>query len=314
MMNHTTVTQKYAQPDVVNFWKDLSQTGLQQCEQAMVARYLPRQGHLLDIGCGAGRAVLALSQVGYQVTGIDVSEDMLAAGRSLSREAQLAGADLLRLPFVDDHFDGLFMFFGALQHIPGRASRRRAIAEMARVTRPQGRLILGLDNVAPALACYGYWLAEKFRRQPAAPINGAPQPSAHSHADSTLWSRETRRVNPVLWHARGLARTLRWRTWPGLRDHLRRLSPFHSEAEPGDIQVAQFAIPVTPGRIDYHLYQAEELIEDAATAGCRLLGYHSGTELNENDVYPPTIRGQDKQLFFAFERQTGRQRLHFADL
>ncbi|MCB9105215.1 MAG: hypothetical protein H6633_13415 [Anaerolineales bacterium] len=59
MPNYTTVTQKYAQPDVVNFWKALSRTGLQQCEREMVARYFPRQGRLLDIGCGTGRAMLA---------------------------------------------------------------------------------------------------------------------------------------------------------------------------------------------------------------------------------------------------------------
>lgn len=297
-----TVTQKYAQPDVVNFWKALSQTGLQQCEREMIARYFPRQGHLLDIGCGAGRAVLALSQAGFDVTGIDVSEAMLAAGRSLSRPAKLAGANLLDLPFPDATFDGVFMFFGALQHIPGRDHRRRAVAEMARVTRPQGRLILGLDNVAPGLACYGYWLAQKFRPSASKPASANNHTAASSTgADSTLWNRETRRIHPLVWHARGLVRTLRWRTWPGLQDDLRRLSPFRSPTEPGDVRVAQFAIPTTPGRIYYHLYQVDELIADAA-AGWQLLGHHSGTELNENQVYPASIRGQDKQLFFAFER------------
>lgn len=301
MTNQTTVTQKYAQLEVVNFWKTLSQSGLQKCEQEMVARYFPQQGHLLDIGCGAGRAVLALTEVGYQVTGIDVSEDMLAAGRSLSIEAKLAGANLLTLPFPNGIFDGVFMFFGALQHIPGRANRRQAIAEMARVTRPHGRLILGLDNVAPALVCYGFWLNQKIRQarsQPTSDNHHTNQPSANT--DAMLWSRETRRVNPLVWHARGLSRTLRWRTWPAARDNLRRFSLFNSPTESGDIQVAQFAIPITPGRIYYHLYQADELIADAAAAGWQLLGYHSGTELNENHVYPASVRGQDKQLFFAF--------------
>ncbi|MCB9105214.1 MAG: methyltransferase domain-containing protein [Anaerolineales bacterium] len=100
---------------------------------------------------------------------------MLAGGRSLSHEAQLAGANLLNLPFVDASFDGVFMFFGALQHIPGRDHRRRALAEMARVTRPHGRLILGLDNVAPGLACYRYWLAQKLRPPAAKPT------STHHH-------------------------------------------------------------------------------------------------------------------------------------
>jgi hypothetical protein len=104
----------------------------------------------------------------------------------------------------------------------------------------------------------------------------------------------------LVWHLRGLARTLRWRTWPGLVDVVRRLSP--NGTEPGDIRVAQFALPPTPGRIYYHLYQAGELLEDAAGAGWRLLGHHSGTELNEDRVYPTLIRREDKQQFFAFEK------------
>jgi SAM-dependent methyltransferase len=298
-MTALTTEEKYAQREVVEFWKQLSQEGLQKCEHEMVARYFPPQGKLLDVGCGAGRAVFALNQAGYHVTGLDLSLSMLAAGRSLSNEAAFGGANIMTLPFADDTFDGVFMFFGALQHLRGRDNRRRAIAEMARVTRPGGRLILGLDNVAPALLCYGYWLTQKL--WPGAEAIPDAKPATNG-TDSTLWSRETRQVHPLLWHLRGVTRTLRWRTWPGLVDVARRFSPVSKGAELGDTQVAQFAIPVTPGRIYYHLYRAEALIEEAVQAGLHLLGYHSGTELNENRVYPAAIRQRDKQLLFAFER------------
>lgn len=297
-MTAQAIQEKYAHPSVVDFWVNLSHDGLQKCEQEMIWRYLPAQGHLLDAGCGAGRAGLALERLGYQVTGIDLSLNMLAGGRALSTQNKLGAANLLTLPFADGSFEAVFMFFGALQHIPGRARRRQAIAEMARITRPGGRLILGLDNVAPALSCYFYWVGQRFRGQNEA--NGSrPAHSTHA-ADSTLWSRETRATHPLVWHARGLLRTLRWRTWPGWVDLIR---PFYfSNAEPGDIQVAQFSVPATPGRIYYHLYQATELIDDAASAGWRLLGHHSGTELNEGRHYPELIRRQDKQQFFAFQK------------
>lgn len=297
-MTVLTTVEKYAQPEVVEFWKQLSQEGLQKCEQAMITRYFPTQGHLLDVGCGAGRAVFALKQAGYHVTGLDLSLDMLAAGRSLSNEAAFGGANIMALPFADASFEGIFMFFGALQHLPGRKNRRQAIAEMARVTRPGGRLILGLDNVAPALLCYGYWLTHKLWPGQGATPEATPTTNG---TDSTLWSRETRQVHPLLWHLRGVTRTLRWRTWPGLVDVARQVSPVTNGAEVGDTQVAQFAIPVTPGRIYYHLYRVNELIEDASAVGWHLLGYHSGTELNEGRVYPAAIRQRDKQLFFAFE-------------
>ncbi len=305
-MTKITTEKKYAQPEVVDCWKNLSREGLQQCEQEMVARYFTAQGCYLDVGCGAGRAVLALSQTGCQVTGIDLSLPMLAAGRSLSAAARLGAANLLALPFADDTFDGVLMFFGALQHIPGQDNRRRAMVEMARVSQPQSRLVLGLDNLAPALLCYFYWLTQKVgstkRLTPAA---AAPEhPNA---ADTTLWSRETRHVNPLIWHVRGLARSLRWRTWPNLVDLSRRLNLFPDRAERGDVLVAQFSLQTTPGRIYYHIYRATELIEDAAFAGWQLLGHHSGTELNEDRIYPPAVRERDKQQFFAFEKGSGTQ-------
>ena len=287
--------QKYAQPEVVGCWQNLSEAGLQASEMEIVARYLAPGSKVLDAGCGAGRAGLALEQTGFQVSGIDLSLPMLAAGRALSDVARLGAANLLNLPFATGSFDAVIMFFGPIQHISGRANRQQALAEMGRVVSTGGRLIVGLDNLAPALRCYLYWLTQKLRpaaRPPVRPLTAA---------DTTLLSRQTRRVNPLVWHARGLARTLRWRSWPGLVDLLRRGNPL-DQAELGDTAVAQFSLQATPGRIYYHLYRADELIQDAGQGGWRLLGYHGGSELNEGQVYPAYVRSQDKQLFFGFEK------------
>jgi ubiquinone/menaquinone biosynthesis C-methylase UbiE len=153
-MAELSIQEKYAQPSVVDFWVNLSQDGLQKCEEEMVRRYLPPQSRLLDAGCGTGRAGLALEKMGYRVTGVDLSLSMLAGGRALSAQSKLSAANLLALPFADGSFEAVIMFFGALQHIPGGTRRRQAIAEMARLVQPGGYLILGLDNVAPTLSCY----------------------------------------------------------------------------------------------------------------------------------------------------------------
>ncbi|RMF01380.1 MAG: hypothetical protein D6768_10755 [Chloroflexi bacterium] len=83
-------------------------------------------------------------------------------------------------------------------------------------------------------------------------------------------------------------------------DAARRLLP--SLGNPGDMQVAQFSQPATPGRVYYHVYRPAELIADAAYSGWRLLGWHAGRELSEAATWPPAVRGADKQLFFAFAR------------
>ena len=303
-MSDLTVTQKYADPQVVAFWQSLAEQGLQQAELEMVRRYLPLTGHLLDLGCGAGRAMLALNQHSYTVTGIDLSLPMLHAGRDLSAEMKMGGANLLSLPFAGNSFTAAFMFFGALQHIPGRANRQQALAQMARVVQPGGQLILGLDNLAPALLCYAYWLSARLNTVTHSNNCISPSPtlrvpiSSSSTADDTLWQPRT---HPLVWHLRGLKRSLRWRTLPGLVDTLRYASLLPGEL--GDTQVAQFSQPATKGKVYYHIYRASELIEDASFAGWEPLGFHAGRELSEGVTYPPSIRERDKQLFFAFEKR-----------
>ncbi len=301
-----TVQQKYADAVVVGFWQKLARQGLQQAESELARRYLPPAGPLLDAGCGAGRAVLALSAQGYPVTGIDLSLPMLHAGRELAADMPLGGANLLALPFADDHFAAALMFFGALQHLPGRHHRRQALAELARVVRPDGRLLLGLDNLAPALTCYGYWLRQRIANSELRITNhelnsphspNSPNPPDSPSADSTLWQR---RGHPLLWHGRGLLRSLRWRSWPGLVDRFRRLAGQPDRA--GDVNVAQFSQPATPGKVYYHLYRPNELAADAAAAGWTLLGWHAGSELTGPKKYPESIRALDKQLFFAFQK------------
>jgi ubiquinone/menaquinone biosynthesis C-methylase UbiE len=292
-----TVEEKYANPMVVDFWLTLARQGLQQAEQEMVNRYLPPDGHLLDVGCGAGRALLALTAQGYRVIGIDLSLPMLRAGHRLAPDTSFGGANLLRLPFADNTFSAALMFFGALQHTPGQAGRREAFAALARVVAPGGRLVLGLDNLSPALSLYGYWAAQKVtgRRTIAAPAQNA------TNADQALWQR---RAHPVVWHLRGLLRSLRWRTWPGLVDIYRSLVLHSDGAQPGDIDVAQFSQPATPGNVYYHVYRPEIVIADALTAGWHLMGWHCGSELGEGTEYPVWARRLDKQLFFAFEHSS----------
>lgn len=78
---------KYSDPEVLGFWNKFSLCGLQQAEQQILARYAPSPpAEVLDLGCGAGRVVLALSPKGYRVTGVDISEAMLGMARSLLEE------------------------------------------------------------------------------------------------------------------------------------------------------------------------------------------------------------------------------------
>ena len=56
-----------------------------------VEQELPKTtGQILDLACGAGRLAVMLAQNGYQVSGVDLSEEMLALAEMHAREAKLA--------------------------------------------------------------------------------------------------------------------------------------------------------------------------------------------------------------------------------
>ena len=103
---------------------------------------LPGAVRLLDVGCGTGDDARQMAEVGGRVVGVDNSQIMIAearqrtAGKELRVEFKLA--DALALPFAADSFDGC-RADRSLMHVP---DPRRALAEMLRVTRPGGRVVV----------------------------------------------------------------------------------------------------------------------------------------------------------------------------
>jgi len=106
---------------------------------------LPPAQPALDVCCGTGDLVLALARryPGSRVTGADFSAEMLRLARvkaeraGLGDSVELVRGDLLELPFADDSFAATTVAFG----VRNVADLRRAFVEMARVTRPGGRVV-----------------------------------------------------------------------------------------------------------------------------------------------------------------------------
>lgn len=119
-------------------------------------------GEVLEVAVGTGLN-LPHYPPAIRLTGVDTSPAMLAGARNraaeLGLQADLRQADAQELPFPDGSFDTVLCTL-ALCCIP---DDRAAIAEMHRVLRPGGRLIL-MDHVAsgnPVIRA-GQWLAERF--------------------------------------------------------------------------------------------------------------------------------------------------------
>jgi len=132
-------------------------------------------GDVLEVAIGTGRN-LAFFPEGVQLTGIDLSPAMLDIARrrvrQLGRTVDLSEGDAHALAFPDASFDTVVCTF-SLCAIP---DERQAIAEMRRVLRPGGRLLLADHIVSsswPARAGQGLLDlvtiplgGEHFRRRP----------------------------------------------------------------------------------------------------------------------------------------------------
>ena len=99
---------------------------------------LRRGERVLDLAAGTGSSTQELARSGAVAIGADLSLGMLGAGRRSRPDVPLLAADALALPFGDATFDAVTISYGLRNIVDPDA----ALREMARVTRPGGRLVV----------------------------------------------------------------------------------------------------------------------------------------------------------------------------
>lgn len=100
---------------------------------------------LLDLGCGYGRHIAKLAQVGYQVVGADISIDCVRRARSRSGKHKVVAASNEYLPFRDKVFDCVYSLYSSVGYLG--TSTSTILAEAYRVTRPGGWLIVDVKHL-----------------------------------------------------------------------------------------------------------------------------------------------------------------------
>lgn len=93
---------------------------------------------VLDLAAGTGTSSEPLALTGAFVVPTDISLGMLAVGRQRSPWLPFVAGDGLRLPYADHSFDAVTISFG-LRNVADTAA---ALAEMRRVSKPGGRLVV----------------------------------------------------------------------------------------------------------------------------------------------------------------------------
>lgn len=109
-----------------------------------------KEGRALDVGCGVGQVVAALTRDGVAAHGVDVSGPNVARARGFSERCQLY--DGRRLPFPDRHFARV----GALNVLEHVDEPEAFLAELVRVTEPGGKVIVSSPNFLRVIGLRDY--------------------------------------------------------------------------------------------------------------------------------------------------------------
>ena len=128
------VAERY---DLTNDVLALGQTRLWR--RAVVNAVRPQPGErILDLAAGTGTSSVPLVARGAKVVPCDFSLGMLTVGKARQPGLPFVAGDALHLPFADASFDAVTISFG----LRNTADPVAALAEMGRVTRPGGRLVV----------------------------------------------------------------------------------------------------------------------------------------------------------------------------
>ena len=143
---------------------------------------------VLDVATGTGDLAIELARrvaPGGEVVGSDFSEAMLARARTKPKpagaELRFEWGDALELPFADGTFDAATVGFGARNF----SDLERGLAEMARVVRPGGRVVV-LEFTSPTRAPLSLFYSLWFDR--VVPLLGrlAGDPDAYSYLPNSV--------------------------------------------------------------------------------------------------------------------------------
>jgi SAM-dependent methyltransferase len=143
------VREAYENPQVLSRY--LGVYGLWKSEEVLIQRFFPLEGNILDLGCGMGRTSIPLTQMGFQVVGIDISLPMVKAGRleivQQGLRVDFLQMDATALAFAEASFDGALFSSNAMDQIPGYNGKSQVFYQVFRALRPGAAFIFSTHQI-----------------------------------------------------------------------------------------------------------------------------------------------------------------------
>ncbi len=106
-------------------------------------RYLPKSEKIVEAGCGLGRFVKYLSDKGYNIEGIEYSEETVRKVREIAPELNIIQGDIINMPYRTNSIDGIISL-GVIEHfVPGCD---KPLKEIYRVLKHGGTAIITVPS------------------------------------------------------------------------------------------------------------------------------------------------------------------------
>lgn len=125
-------------------WRCIEEPSL----RSLIAPFISQTSVALDLGCGGGRIIRLLQQLGVPenaIFGIDRDQTLIQIARQKYPKAQLVRQDITRTPYDEIPKIDLATAHLILQHL-GADDLLRCLAEVHRLLRPLGYLAVGLPH------------------------------------------------------------------------------------------------------------------------------------------------------------------------
>lgn len=142
MDDYNIVSEWYSEDKNLAEMKEDLKIKLKHWEKGVTSNYFPQNASVLDVGCGMGREAFALYDMGFTITGVDISEKAIKEAKQFAsasnRRIKFLHTNGKDLPFEDNTFDVVIIWAQTFGIMYGSKQQLSFLYECRRVLKENG--------------------------------------------------------------------------------------------------------------------------------------------------------------------------------